>query len=106
MATITKYRKKPVVIEAIQWFQNGDHPLDEYTNGNEGKLVRRFRHPDVEGKKICDHCGYLMHDHGWIETLEGGYNVCPSDWIVTGVNGEHYPVKNDIFHKTYELAEE
>jgi hypothetical protein len=45
-----------------------------------------------------------MHDHGWIDTLEGGHNVCPGDWIITGVKGEHYPCKPDIFAATYEPA--
>ena len=45
-----------------------------------------------------------MHNHGWIETLEGGHTVCPSDWIITGIKGEYYPIKNDIFLDTYEKA--
>jgi predicted RNA-binding Zn-ribbon protein involved in translation (DUF1610 family) len=102
---MAEYRKKPVVIEAVRWFQNGDHPLDEYEKGtsNEGKLVRRYRTPDVNGQKECQHCGHIMHDHGWIETLESGHVVCPGDWIITGVKGEHYPCKNDIFWQTYEV---
>lgn len=110
---MAKYRKKPVVIDATQWFKNGDHPED----GNErfpdgpyegellqGKVVRYFRHPNVPGTKACEHCGKAMHVHGWIDTLEGGHIVCPGDWIITGVNGEHYPCKPDIFEKTYEPA--
>jgi hypothetical protein len=46
-----------------------------------------------------------MHNHGWIETLEGGHTVCPGDWIITGVKGEHYPCKPDIFEMTYERVE-
>ena len=46
-----------------------------------------------------------MHDHGWVDTLEGGHIVCPKDWIITGVNGEHYPCKPDIFEMTYEAVE-
>lgn len=68
------YRKKPVVIEAVQWFKDGDHPavkLDE----NEGHLI---------------------------STLEGPLRVAPGDWIITGVKGEHYPCKPDIFEMTYE----
>ena len=112
-----KYRKKPVVIEATQWFKNGDHPLDyrsapdmpediEARHSNyEGKTVRRFRRPDVSSDTICKHCGHFMHVHGWIDTLEGGHIVCPGDWIITGVQGEHYPCKPDIFDATYEVAE-
>ena len=98
-----KFRKKPVEIEAHQWFQNGDHPLDGYTaNGAEGKLVKRFKHAVNDGSQKCKHCHYLMHDHGWINTLEGGHIVCPGDWIITGIQGEHYPCKPEIFKQTYE----
>lgn len=39
----------------------------------------------------------------YIETLEGVMKASPGDWIITGVNGEKYPVKQDIFQKTYEI---
>lgn len=113
-----------MVIEATQWFKNGDHPED-YTeervwteNGEvtmkpgsffkdhdyEGGVVRYYRHPGVDGQSKCQHCGRIMHDHGWIDTLEGGHNVCPGDWIITGIKGERYPCKADIFAATYEPA--
>ena len=96
------YRKKPVIIEAYQWFKNGDHPEDEACGGvKEGKIVRYFRRP-VEGHTKCKHCGEIMHLHGWIDTLEGGHIVCPGDWIIKGIGGEYYPCKPDIFEKTYE----
>ncbi|WP_298736052.1 hypothetical protein [uncultured Subdoligranulum sp.] len=41
-----------------------------------------------------------------IETLEGTMHASPGDWIITGVNGEQYPCKPDIFEKTYEPVEE
>ena len=122
-----KFRKKPVVIEATQWLKNGDHPLDyskthygfaggelvqygpEYRKemGWEGDIVRYFRHPDkaYAGERQCEKCGEIMHKHGWIDTLEGGHIVCPGDWIITGVRGEHYPCKPDIFDMTYERVE-
>jgi hypothetical protein len=99
-----KYRKKPVVIEATQWFRNGNHPLDGDPS-TEGKLVRCFRRPDVNGVSTCGHCSNIMQDHGWIDTLEGGHIVCPGDWIITGVVGELYPCKPDIFEATYEVEE-
>ena len=79
-----KYRKKPVVIEAIQWFKHGDH-----------FAVVAYLTYDADCK------GW-----GWIETLEGGHIVTPGDWIITGVKGEHYPCKPDIFEMTYERVEE
>lgn len=110
-----KYRKKPVVVEATQWHVNGDHPHDESvgiqpSDGSqpflsEGKIVRRYRHPFASGVSDCQKCGRLLHDHGWIDTLEGGHIVCPGDWIITGVQDEHYPCKPDIFEATYELAD-
>lgn len=121
-----KFRKKPVVIEATQWFKNGDHPLD-YTkvhsgldNGEirefspeerrdrkwEGDIVGYYRTPSGDGHTICKHCGDTMHNHGWIDTLEGGHIVCPGDWIITGVKGEHYPCKPDIFAATYEPVDD
>jgi hypothetical protein len=119
-----KFRKLPVVIEATQWHKNGDHPLDYsvvhqgFEGGKmrkfppserkakfwEGDIVRYFRHPAVIGETACKHCGVRMHDHGWIDTLEGGHIVCPGDWIITGVKGEHYPCKPDIFTATYEAV--
>ena len=73
-----KYRKKPVVIEATQWFKMGDHPA-------------------VTAFFACR--------EGWVDTLQGGHIVTPGDWIITGVMGEHYPCKADIFELTYEAAE-
>ena len=112
---MAKYRKKPVVIEATQWFQNGDHPEDKLmtlmsTEGrpmpgvveNEGKIVRYYRTPQMDGQNKCMYCNEIMHVHGWIETLEGGHIVCPGDWIITGIKGERYPCKPKIFKATYE----
>jgi len=100
-----QFRKKPVVIDATQWFRNGDHPNDQDNQdvpGGEGKVVRYYRHPSVTGYKVCEHCQKIMQDHGWIDTLEGGHIVCPGDWVITGVKGERYPCKPDIFAATYE----
>jgi hypothetical protein len=121
-----KFRKKPVVIDATQWFKNGDHPQDyskvhegfekgvlrrfwpaeRKANGWEGDVVRYYRTPNLDGQTPCKHCGKSMYDHGWIDTLEGGHIVCPGDWIITGIKGEHYPVKDAIFRETYEPAEQ
>ncbi len=116
---MAKYRKKPVVIEATQWFKNGDHPkdacywVDDKSKDrflSEGVVVRYYRNPITDGGLNCHRCGKPMHDHGWIDTLEGGNDgaqvVCPGDWIITGVQGEHYPCKPDIFRVTYEKVEE
>ncbi len=99
-----KYRKKPVIIEATQWFKNGDHPEDG-SSLFEGKVVRYFRRPNISGETLCEKCGNVLHEHGWIDTLEGGHIVCPGDFIITGVRGERYPCKPDIFEKTYERVD-
>ena len=107
------YVKKPVVVEAHQWFKNGDHPEDDsggmkvkYGIDNcEGKVVRYYRNPDVCGEKTCTKCNNTMHEHGWIDTLEGGHTVCPGDYIITGIKGERYPCKPDIFNMTYDALE-
>ena len=78
-----QFRKKPVVIEASQWFKMGDHP-------NVALKSARDRYAD-EGVPF-------------IETLEGGHVVTPGDWIITGVKGEQYPCKPDIFDATYEAV--
>ena len=100
---MTKYRKKPVVIEATPWFTNGDHPEDGKPE-DEGLIVRRYRHPYVSSIRMCETCGHKMERHGWIDTLESGHVVCIGDWIITGVQNEHYPVKPDIFEATYEAV--
>lgn len=96
-----KFTKKPVTVEASQWWENGDHPLDGDDPSLEGKVVRYFRHPEVVGATPCRHCTVPMHNHGWIDTLEGGHIVCPGDWVITGVANEFYPCKPDIFAQTY-----
>ena len=80
-----KYRKKPVVIEAVQ-----------YTGNNYDKVC------DFVGKKL-DIKGYgtsLI-----IETLEGNHIASIGDYIIKGVQGEFYPCKPDIFEQTYEVVE-
>lgn len=106
-----KYRKKPIVIDATQWWRNGDHPEDRWTpegvapEGEEGRVVRYFRRPDVSGDSLCSECQQPFHVHGWIDTKEDGHRVCPSDWIITGVAGESYPCKDSIFRATYEAVD-
>ncbi len=121
-----KYRKRPIEVEATQWWKNGDHPED-YANdiegiaevggvtvwtadyqrehGWEGQVVRYFRRPDGGGVLPDEKCGQPWHDHGWIDTFEGGHVVCPGDWIMTGVENERYPCKPSVFEATYEPVE-
>ena len=84
-----KFRKKPVIIEAKQWFNLKDIP----------EIVTRYTDKDFN---TCKHCGISLYLHGSIKTLEGMHIVCPGDWVIKGVKGEFYPVKPDIFNETYE----
>jgi len=107
-----KFRKKPVVVEAHQWFKQGDHPEDKChaVRGeliSEGEVVRRFNSCDDTTATQCPECSAYFSQHGFIDTKEGGHRVCPGDWIITGVDGEYYPCKPSIFYATYEpVAEE
>jgi hypothetical protein len=108
--------RKTAEIEAHRWFKNGDHPddhvgemVDDPMGGPsyerlEGLVVRYFRRPEPEfaGNQHHEVCGYMWHYHGWIDDLEGGHNVCPGDWIATGVQGEHWAIKPDVFAASYE----
>lgn len=85
----------PVEVQAYQWFRVSD--FCEGVNRD----VDYFRHPDISGLTRCKHCQNMMHDHGFMETLEGEFTVCPTDYIVTGTHGEKYPVKEKIFIHRY-----
>ena len=82
------FRKKPVVIEAVQITNDtfdAKHPNPEHVEGVLYDPVRR--------------CVF-------IETLEGEMRGDLGDWIITGVKGERYPCKPDIFEATYDPAPE
>ena len=101
---MSKFRKKPVVIEAMRLHAEIDREdfLDPNTRA----------HAEIAG---------WMHGHGFkdfrvhgerrpfgllIETLEGNMLADPGDWIIRGVQGEFYPCKPDIFDATYEAVDE
>jgi hypothetical protein len=94
---MAKYRKKPVVIEAVQFTE-----ADCWTCWLEHKLFMGKwsvgGNYNSEQRKIYD--GFVI-----IDTLEGQMRGEIGDWIIKGVNGEFYPCKPDIFAKTYDLAE-
>lgn len=92
-----QYCKKPVVIEATQWWKNGDHAAVAPYRGDRWSAAVHG-----SGAKGCEQDALHWADHGWIETLEGGHIVCPGDFIITGVAGEVYPCKPAIFRATYD----
>ena len=85
---MAKFRKKPVVIEAMQFT---DETKDQVFN-----FVTCTCYPawDGNGNPALS-----------IQTLEGDMIATLGDWIIKGVNGEFYPCKPDIFEKTYEPVE-
>lgn len=88
-----KWRKKPVVIEAVQW--KGPIRDAEYLTAFDDWMVAN------QGDRKCRYKGSNII----IATLEGDHLASPGDWIIRGVQGELYPCKPDIFSATYEKAE-
>lgn len=87
--SVGKYRKKPVVIEAIRFVGTGKSSAE----------VSKFL--DNYNSEWCQWRDNPL-DGGFIRTLEGKMEFGPGDWIVKGIKGEFYPVKDDIFEATYE----
>lgn len=89
---MAKFRKKPVVIEARQFFNDGSsYELLHWIN--EGQ--------HAAGRALASWCNNEI----MVPTLEGQHIASPGDWIICGVAGEFYPCKPDIFEQTYEPAE-
>lgn len=79
-----KFRKKPIVIEAIQWNSRNNSDVDNFTNGQ-----AQFNY--LGGICWCT-----------IETKEGKMTADVGDWIIKGIKNEFYPCKPEIFNLTYE----
>ena len=85
-----KFRKKPVVVDAINW------------DGENDTIIREFL---IEADWWADRGGTVTPILR-IRTLEGVMAAIPGDWIIQGMKGEFYPCKPDIFEATYEAVEE
>lgn len=92
-----KFRKKPVVIEAITFDELVAHGLADSINTFNG-MPMAF---DYAGHRIT----HENDDTYIIPTLEGSMKMTRDDMLITGVQGEIYPCKRDIFAQTYEAAE-
>jgi hypothetical protein len=96
-----KYKKKPVVIDAVQWTGNNHREIFDFLTEN------AF---DKESMKVTGDNFYI--DHSKVEggliikTLEGEHLATIGDYIIRGVQGEYYPCKEDIFLQTYEKVED
>ena len=104
-----KFIRVPIVVEAHQWFKNGDIPSDDSTpisqenpELREGNIVRYYRTPALDGQNKCKKCNKKMHAHGWIDEPKGGYIVCPGDWVIKNTEGEYKPISNKLFHSLYQ----
>ena len=85
---VKKARKKPVEIEFVQF--SDINSAKDISHWGEGKIKYKVSHKF--------NIGYM-----YIETLEGTMTASLGDYIVKGVDGEFYPVKPEIFKKTYEV---
>ena len=89
---MAKYRKKPVVIEAVQWTGDNLREIIDFTGLHES--AKKWTWEEYE--KVVALQGLKIF------TLEGPLNASPGDYIIKGVQGEFYPCKPDIFEATYE----
>lgn len=90
-----RYRKRPVVIDAIKWDGNNLRQIIAFTG----------LHESVKSWTWEEYAALVASDGLKIFTLEGAMRASVGDFIIKGVNGEFYPCKPDIFEKTYEPAE-
>jgi len=95
-----KYRNKPVIIEAITFDEFIEYGRDEnnganIVNGMPWSFIKYNGHPIT----------HKTDERYLIPTLEGTMDFTPNDMLITGINGEIYPCKIDIFKKTYDLVE-
>lgn len=90
-----KFRKKPVVIEAIQFTRKSFNDIVKWIDAERTTMVEW----DYDSK--IDDDTYIV-----IKTLEGNMKVNLTDWVIRGVKGEFYPCRDDIFRMTYEECSE
>ena len=90
----TKYRKKPVVIEAMRFVTSSYSAMTEVARWCGGLICS-------EAKSDWTDAAYWLD----IPTLEGVMKASPGDYIIRGVRGEFYPCKPNIFEDTYEVVD-
>lgn len=86
-----KYRKRPVLVEAVQFTGSNDNVSELFDLGMNSVRTEQL---GIDGAPTL-----------LIETLEGTMTAQPGDYIIKGVKGEFYPCKPDIFETTYELVD-
>ena len=92
-----KFRKKPVVIEAVELTKDNVKDCLKLIHGLKDVIIGdvKIAMDDAIGIALQRNCRY-------IQTLEGSMKANFGDWIIKGISGEFYPCKPDIFEKTYE----
>ncbi len=91
------YRKRPVVIEAVQWdSEDGVYDILDWIEENGGSAYADLDVSGGTGPKGEDWGSFT------IETLEGDMEVSPFDYVIRGVMGEFYACKPDVFAASYE----
>jgi hypothetical protein len=96
-----KYKKKPVVIDAVQWTGENHREMFDFLTENafdKDLMQMSAEHFYIDHSKVE---GGLI-----IKTLEGEHLASIGDFIIRGVKGEYYPCKPDIFEQTYEKVED
>ena len=95
-----KFRKKPVVIEAFKW------TCDQHHTEEPGWIIEALK----DGTVVIPNLSWSIETYGGfvmeINTLEGVMIANQGDYIIQGINGEIYPIKEEIFEMTYERGEE
>lgn len=100
---IKQYKKKPVIIEAIQYINNPENEIDnlkELRNFVGNTLYTEYKRVNLNNNKYEKYERKIK-----IKTLEGDMIISNGDYIIKGIHGEFYPCKEDIFNSTYELVE-
>lgn len=90
---MARFRKKPVVIEAVRYLGKGNMADRDVPEWLWDALANKVAEP-TNGTDP-----FIIH------TLEGDHVCSPGDWIIRGVKGELYPCKPEIFEMTYEAVE-
>jgi hypothetical protein len=90
---MSKFRKKPVIIEAVQMTKQMRNDLGPFPDWALPHLTAS-RTEKIENSEVVT-----------VRTLEGDLHVSDDDWLIRGVKGEVYPCKPDIFEATYEPAD-
>jgi hypothetical protein len=104
---MSKYRKKPVVVEA-ELYRPGLEDGHVCLETSESLLAMEWRKAGAKTWMQPTGLGHKapLTEVPYINTLEGRHYISPSDYIITGVKGERYPCKPDIFAAIYEPVEE